>query len=247
VAAAAILLGFGLWTGISVYMNYNKTSTGSAVLVKGDETTPKSVKAAEQADPPAIATAPAEKATAENMVAKTVQKNDQVQVNEKIKPVAEKNIKQNSVDSKETVAVQNINNKKPDNNLPKPYSDNFNNKQSNETAITTVKPENNNSNKVSGNNETVVRTNPVEKIRNTVVPELNKINMTDPATTAAIQVVNKTGNEHDNSRYLDIDDGKEKRTALGGFLRKAKRVLERTTNVKTGDGIKVAGFEIALK
>jgi hypothetical protein len=71
--------------------------------------------------------------------------------------------------------------------------------------------------------------------------------MTDPATTAAIQVANKASNEHDNSRYMDIDDGKEKRTALGGFLRKAKRVLERTTNVKTGDGIKVAGFEIALK
>ena len=39
----------------------------------------------------------------------------------------------------------------------------------------------------------------------------------------------------------------QKRTALGGFIRKAKRVLERNTNVKTGDGIKIAGFEIALK
>jgi hypothetical protein len=245
-AAAAVLLGFGLWTGIAVYKNYTKTAAGSTELANGNETRPNPVKATEPAGP-AITTMPVEKAAAENMVATTVQKNNEVQVNEKIKPDAEKNAKQKNADSKEAVAVQNSNIKKADNNLPKPYSDNFNNKQSNETAITTVKPENNNSNKVSGNNETVVRTNPVEKIRNTVVPELNKINMTDPATTAAIQVANKASNEHDNSRYLDIDDDKEKRTVLGGFLRKAKRVLERTTNVKTGDGIKIAGFEIALK
>ncbi|MBK9487248.1 MAG: hypothetical protein IPO01_19295 [Chitinophagaceae bacterium] len=58
---------------------------------------------------------------------------------------------------------------------------------------------------------------------------------------------NKTADGEDNNRYLNVDDDKQKRTALGGFLRKAKRVLERNTNVKTGDGIKIAGFEIALK
>jgi hypothetical protein len=57
----------------------------------------------------------------------------------------------------------------------------------------------------------------------------------------------ETDNGENNNRYLDVDDGKQKRTALGGFLRKAKRVLERTANVNTGEGIKVAGFEIALK
>ena len=64
-----------------------------------------------------------------------------------------------------------------------------------------------------------------------------------------MQVVN-TNNAADgenNNRYLNVDDSKEKRSALGGFIRKAKRVLERTTNVKTGEGIKIAGFEIALK
>ena len=58
---------------------------------------------------------------------------------------------------------------------------------------------------------------------------------------------NKTADGEDNNRYLNVDDDKQKRTALGGFIRKAKRVLERNTNVKTGDGIKIAGFEIALK
>ena len=44
-----------------------------------------------------------------------------------------------------------------------------------------------------------------------------------------------------------MDEEKVNRTVLGGFFRKAKRILERSANIKTGDGIKVAGFEIALK
>ena len=76
---------------------------------------------------------------------------------------------------------------------------------------------------------------------NTIDPNNNK---TDFAVT---QVVNKNGDGENTNRYLDVDNDKEKRTALGGFLRKAKRVLERTTNVKPGDGVKIAGFEISLK
>ena len=60
-------------------------------------------------------------------------------------------------------------------------------------------------------------------------------------------VNNKTTDGENNNRYLNVDDDKEKRTTLGGFIRKAKRVIERTTSVKTGEGIKIAGFEIALK
>ena len=37
-----------------------------------------------------------------------------------------------------------------------------------------------------------------------------------------------------------------KRSKLGGFIRKVKRVVERTANIKTDNSIKVAGFDIAL-
>ncbi len=46
---------------------------------------------------------------------------------------------------------------------------------------------------------------------------------------------------------LYMDEDKVKRTKLGGFIRKATRMLSRNANIKTGDGLKVAGFEIALK
>jgi hypothetical protein len=66
-------------------------------LANGNETGPNSIKATEPT-PPAITRMPVEKAAAENMVATTVQKNIEVQVNEKIKPDAEKNAKQKNAD-----------------------------------------------------------------------------------------------------------------------------------------------------
>jgi cytoskeletal protein RodZ len=242
VAAAAILLGFGLWTGVSVYKNNFKATTGTGELT-GNKTQPKQIKTE---IPENITTVPEEKSATDNMVSTSDQKNNTAKASENIKPAVEKTNNKNTVAPKESIAVQNSSNKKPDNNLPKSYLDNINKNGSNETIVTNVIPENN-SNRVSGNNNAVVRTNPNEKINKIVVPDLNKINTADPTATAAIQVVNKNPDENNNNRYLDVDDDKEKRTALGGFLRKAKRVLERNTNVKTGDGIKIAGFEIALK
>ena len=43
-----------------------------------------------------------------------------------------------------------------------------------------------------------------------------------------------------------MDEENVKRTKLGGFIRKVKRMVERNTNIKTDNGIKVAGFDIAL-
>ncbi|MBK6381662.1 MAG: hypothetical protein IPF72_19190 [Chitinophagaceae bacterium] len=122
---------------------------------------------------------------------------------------------------------------------------NINNSNSNEVTAQNVLPSNNNSSRVSGNNDAVVKITPREN--RTVIENLNS--KTDPDNITALQVVNtnKTADGEDNNRYLNVDDDKQKRTALGGFIRKAKRVLERNTNVKTGDGIKIAGFEIALK
>jgi hypothetical protein len=144
------------------------------------------------------------------------------------------------------MTVQNNDNKKPDNNLPKPALQNINNSVSNETIVKTVLPSNNNSSsRVSGNNEAVVKLTPKE---NKTIAETVSTNKTDPNNTAlAVVNTNKAADGENDSRYLNVDDDKQKRSTLGGLLRKAKRVLERNTNVKTGDGIKIAGFEIALK
>jgi hypothetical protein len=135
--------------------------------------------------------------------------------------------------------------KKPSNNLPRPYFENINNKERNGIASNNVIPENNNNINNSGTNSVIIKTNPNEKTTNSDIAGSDNSN-TDANIIAAIPVVNKTADEN-NNRYLDIDESKGKRTMLGGILRKAKRMLERTTNIKTGDGLKVAGFEIALK
>ncbi|MBK7122066.1 MAG: hypothetical protein IPH68_04190 [Chitinophagaceae bacterium] len=157
-----------------------------------------------------------------------------------------KNNNRNGVTVKDNLTVLQTVNDKPGNNLPKPNLENINSNPRNETIVAYVLPENNNSSKVSGSNAAVVKTNPKENIINTIVTNTNN-GRSDAAVKAMLVSNTTTANDENNNSYLDIDDNKQKRTALGGFLRKAKRVLERTANVNTGEGIKVAGFEIALK
>ena len=247
-AAAAVLLGFGLWTGVSVYKNNIQKTDGSEVAVKENKTQTQQEKAAGTTDPnqtiPAV-----ENAVAENNTGSTDQQNNtQIQPGERDASPTEKlnNAEsQSSAASNQNITQQNNSPKKPDNNLPKPYFENINNGSSNKNIAGNVQSENNNNIRVSGSNDAVVKISPKEN--KTVVADPD--NSTTNTNLTAIQVVNTNTNDEgdNNSRYLNVDDSKGKRSALGGFIRKAKRVLERTTNVKTGEGIKIAGFEIALK
>lgn len=240
VAAAAVLLGFGLRTGVTVYKNNYTTKTDAAELANSNS----NQKQQQNSDP--VTTATQEKTTSNNIAATAGPDKQQAQApsSENIKTSTEKKDDQNIVTSTNEVAVQNGRNKKPDNNLPKPSLQNINSNGSNENIIATVLPSNNNSSRVSGNNDAVAKITPRENNSNVIT----NVNYGKPDNTAAIAVVNKTtADDENNNRYLNVDDDKEKRTALGGFLRKAKRVIERTTNVKTGEGVKIAGFEIALK
>lgn len=55
-----------------------------------------------------------------------------------------------------------------------------------------------------------------------------------------------TGNENDNQVFY-MDEEKISRSKLAGFIKKAKRVVERNTKIKTSEGLHIGGFEIALK
>jgi len=253
VAAAAVLLGFGIWTGVSVYKNSNTTKIGKGEYVDNKKTSTDQKTADPDQGNQAVRQQPDERSAVENTVSTTTQKNNEGQPAQNIKTAVEKNNNQSIVSPKENTTVQNNNNKKPDNNLPlpernrsgKPALQNINNSGSNETTVQNVLPSNTNSNRVSGNNDAVVKLTSKE---NRTIVENVSTNKTDPNITAiAVVNTNKAADGENNNRYLDVDDDKQKRSALGGFLRKAKRVLERNTNVKTGDGVKIAGFEIALK
>ena len=245
VAAAAVLLGFGIWTGISVYKNSNTTKTGTVELATDKKNNPGQIQTDDTTVNTTVINIPDEKQAAENITSTTTENNRDDQLAENIKSAVEKNKNQNIVSSKENATVKNNSNKKPNNNLPKPALQNINNNNSNEVTAQNVLPSNNNSSRVSGGNDAAKLT---PKENRTVIENLNN-SKTDPENITALQVVNtnKTADGEDNNRYLNVDDDKQKRTALGGFIRKAKRVLERNTNVKTGEGIKIAGFEIALK
>ena len=253
VAAAAVLLGIALWTGISVYKNNSTIKAGTEELANSKNTNSGQIKTDTNAGNKTVANQLEKKSSVENSSLTVAKKNNDGQPAENIKPVVEKNNDQNVPATKGNTTVQNNSNKKPDNNLPpsvpvrtgKPALQNINTKGSNEVTVQNVIPSNSNSSRVFGNNDAVVKITPKE---NRVVIEDENNSKTDPDTNA-LQAVN-TNNGADgeiNNRYLDVDDDKQKRTALGGFLRQAKRVLERNTNVKTGGAIKIAGFEIALK
>lgn len=242
VAAAAVLLGLVVWTGVTVYNNNTKTIPVTEGVVKGDNTNPEKI----QNEIPVNTNTPGTnqgKTTAPQNTTAAVQKNAVQPLTQNNKQPVQKTVKQNTIEQKDNVAVQEKN-QKPSNNLPRPYFENINRAASNEIVRNNVIPENNNGINGSGTNDVITKTNPNEKIINPVIAGIDK-NETDPITTA-IPVVNKATGEN-NNRYLDIDESKGKRTMLGGLIRKAKRMVERTTNIKTGDGLKVAGFEIALK
>ena len=142
------------------------------------------------------------------------------------------NVKQNLQPVKEnnTVAKQDAN-KKLNNNLPTPDYNNFNNNERNKTDIAYVPPtEEVTSNLNSGDKTAVAASN--EKINNQTINPYALI----------------TNFKQDNAEEEDnANEDKSKKTKLGGFFRKVKRLVERNTNIKTGDGIKVAGFDIAIK
>jgi len=112
------------------------------------------------------------------------------------------------------------------NNLPKPYSDNLNRIGSNKTIPYSVTIEK----QLPGNND-IVKSNDKQDPAN------------EYATTTSFD-----NSQENNDRVLFMDEEKIKKTKLGGFFRKVKRVLERSANIKPGDNnIKVANLEFAIQ
>jgi hypothetical protein len=77
------------------------------------------------------------------------------------------------------------------------------------------------------------------------VAESNYKSNTDGEVNGYALRANYTEGDADNN--LSPEDDKGKKIKLGGFFRKVKRLVERNTNVTNGNGIKVAGFDIAIK
>lgn len=234
IAIAAVLLGFGIWTALTMIKTGN-TGNSTEAVAKSNTTAEKQPNPLTTEQQKTTSPKEEDKTVAATMNASTPpakQTNNITAVKKDIPSHLVAEEQNNTIVKKE-----NTDEKKPSNNLPKPLQ-NFNTSRSNQTDVVIVKPENNN----SGIKTIIDLPNPV------INPE--KTTITQPATNVyAINAAYTNNNAEENTEdgLLTLTNEKVKKTKLGGFLRKVKRLVERTANIKTGNGIKVAGFDIAIK
>jgi hypothetical protein len=253
VAAAAVLIGFGIWAGMDIYSNSNKPVVKATEMASNKKTTTEPTlpdnRNTETKTLPVQQTA----STSENgSFTQNSQQRDQVQ---KSNPVD--NNPANINKQKQSLTVQNdLQQKdalntviKPSNNLPKPINPDYeliNKLERNKSIAGNVQM------KTSAENMAGTNTNElmINKAENATASMLNSRNSNASVATennARTAVYN--GNPEDNiaSNLLYMEENNTKHSKLGGLFRKVKRVIERNTNIKTGDGLKLAGFEIAIK
>ena len=152
-------------------------------------------------------------------------------------PAVQNNVQQilRTVKENNSIALEKEN-KKPSNNLPEPVYNNFNNSEGNKTARTIVPP-------TERANIDINSGNKVE-----VAQQVDKAN-TEVLNGYALNTNFTQGNDEEtnNDKVLYMKEDNVKKSKLGGLFRKVKRLVERNANIKTGNGIKIAGFDIAIK
>jgi hypothetical protein len=235
IAAAAILLGFGTWVTVSVVNNLNKPNDVSGVATNTETKTTPVV-------PGAVNTIPqqAEKNNNTDVNTAAVNVNNTGVTNAgspKSNQPVQNNVKQNLQPVKEnnTIAKQETN-KKPSNNLPQPDYNNFNNSERNKTETAFV-PQ---------TERAIIDNNSGKKVE--VAPQVDKAN-TEVLNGYALNTnfTQDNAEENNNDKVLYMKEDNVKKSKLGGLFRKVKRLVERNANIKTGNGIKIAGFDIAIK
>jgi hypothetical protein len=258
VAAAALLLGFGIWLGANVFRTDKKNSGNETETIANGKTNQPPQNTNTQ-NPAQIQLPEKEDSTSQTAKIITPQKsqeqnqpgnNNLVKTNEKNTPGKGKPIKQNDLKLKSNdnnIVKEDVPNKKPGNNLPTPDLEKVNNATGNKNDAVIVQPKtaDNNLPRVAESKTELVTNNgnkTVEAVKN---PDVN--NNASANNLAKNTVFNETDENKGDTRILYMDEDKVKRTKIGGMLRRLKRVVERTTNIKTGNTVKVAGFEIAIK
>ncbi len=225
IAVAAVIIGFAIW-GTALYFNSSTKITDNQTAANIDVQKPNAAK-----DKPVTANAAEKMPAPETAITTTtapvvnensIQKTVKASVNVQQKaPVAEK--------SNELATQQKINS----NNLPKPYFEENNNEPSNKNNPANVLPQTQDIGKNIVLNLDNEKKNHAE--------ETNKTNVYTAAFT--------DNNNENKEQGFALSDDEPKKSKLTGLLRKAKRLLDRNTQMKTGGNInlKVANVEIVLQ
>ncbi len=225
-AAAAILIGFGLW-GAVIYFNNNK---GAAIetAATNKQVNPDSNKKMSSIVKPQNDSFVVKKTDEE-----IAELNSSITTDDSKNTVTPNNIKTpvvNKANTKETIASQQIEklNDKPSNHLPEPPLENLNNNLRNNTTIATILLKEAQPNNSIASNEVPVNTNVY-------------------ASNASI-----TNNDLEkNTINYGFDDNEEenKKSKISGFFKKVKRLVQRKTNIQPGgnDNFKIANISFAIQ
>ncbi len=211
-AAAAVLIGFGLFFGFSVY-NKN-TLPHNTVAVKTTIKPANKIQsntAIKQEQNVAILNASTKD--------ETNNKNQKVLVATKLVTI-NKNITPKVVEEKILVVEQTaLASNKEVKKVVSP-SDNIEAENLNQTSIASITKR--------------------EKVQTASFTNDNIV----PLETTYAQAVSFTEMEKSNNKILYMDEEDVKRSKVGGVFKKFKRMIERTAKIKTGNPIRIAGFQI---
>lgn len=223
-AVAAVFIGFGIW-GTALYLN-SKSS-----VVSNETANNKGVKSTEslKETPVIIPPVPSNEnsvalAPTTNKIEKAIPKN----ITKPIDPIKIQEVI--SKENKSLATAQKIKNQ-PDNHLPKPYFENINSTESNKKDLANVTPQ--------------TLQNTISNIA--ITAKDNKIKPAASNNNVYTAAFTDNSDENKEDRF-SLSEDEPKKSKLSGFLRKAKRVLERNTKMKSGDdNVKVANLEFAIQ
>lgn len=240
-AAAAVLLGFVTWGGLTLLQPSQPGSTkgnGTVAIGSGNSTNTATADAGTPANPVQPPVNAASANTDITIAATTVRNNTNSQKSSApaVKKMTDPNT--DGVAGSNAVTAVKKEQEQSTNNLPKPTNNprynNFNNGTSNVTVQTNVPTIEDAAR--NGNSGTT-----------TLATSNNRPNTSAVNGYAITAAYNPDETEEvNNNKVLYMNEDNVKRSKLAGFIRKVKRVVERNTNIKTGNGIQVAGFDIAL-
>ena len=223
-AVAAVLIGFGVWGGMAYLKNETKIKGKDMATVETGQPTENKVN-----------TKPQEVIAADTMASikgADIASTKEITAPNQTSTKKTVTVRFNADKAKDNTTETAVATTQKDNNLPKPYFDNLNKPESNKTTIASVTPLKQPNNIVDAGNNAIATNTDKQDAANVY------------ASTSSFT----ENSEETNNHILYMDEEKVKKTKIGGFFRKVKRVVERTTNIKTsGNNFKVANLEFAIQ
>lgn len=217
-AAAAVFIGLVILAGITLY-NDNKVNNSVAVETKPTTSTFAS-------------------AAKNQLVSPVIENKDLSVIDDKIKQPRERSNRTAASESKDTTFLVNKEMVKMPDALSEQKEDSQKQgnlvRRENVAEKETLLPGN-------PNNDFVIKESPVQGELTNIL--INDSDVGKSEKSFARLAVNEEGPD----RFLNMEEEKITRSKLGGLFRQVKRIVERNTKINISNGVRIGGFEIAIK